>query len=60
MQNEKIERPDYTLLKDLPGLSEGRIIYPHPDGSAFYTDGDNYTITENVVLSNPEWFKLIE
>lgn len=55
-----MERKDYALLKDLPGLSEGRIIYPHPDGSEYYTDGDNYTILEDVVKSNPDWFKEIE
>ncbi len=54
-----MEKKKYTLLKDLPGLSEGTIIFPHPDGDAYYTDGDNYTIFEEVIFSNPEWFKAI-
>jgi hypothetical protein len=50
-------KTEYTLLKDLPGLSEGRIIYTHPDDDNYYTDGDSYTINKDVVVSNPDWFK---
>jgi len=55
----------YKLLKDLPDLKAGAILYVNGCDGGFFYDGGEYThpqymYSEETVYSQPEWFEEVK